>query len=87
MEGVQMLYTKEKVDQTAKAKLEQYLENVVQEALQTDDADRELLLMACYFVGSESLKKGTFMVIQDDLLQKHIIVPGIPFEIFQSWTC
>ena len=84
-----MMYTKAKMaNQIAKKKLEMFLEELYQEAMQIlNDQDRELLLLSAYFVGCESLAKETFMIIEDEELpQKHIIVPGIPYEISQTWA-
>lgn len=83
-----MFYTKEKaVDKVAAVKLEEYLEDLLREAMETQDEEKELLLLSAYFVGYEALQKGTFMVIDcDDLPEKYIIVPGIPFEISENWS-
>ncbi len=83
-----MFYTKAKViDRVAKVKLEQFLEDLYEEAMQLQDTERELLLLGAYFVGCESLTKNTFMVIEDkELPQKYIVVPGIPYEITEAWA-
>lgn len=75
------------VNQIAKKALEEFLENLYEEAMEVQDEERELLLLSAYFVGCEAVAKETFMVIENlDLPKKHIIVPGIPYEISQAWA-
>jgi hypothetical protein len=88
MKGAHMMLTREKVvDKVAKSKLEGFLDNMFEEAMQMQDEDKEILLMSACFVGYESLSKNTFMVIDDEELPlKYIIVPGIPYDLTQSWS-
>jgi len=77
--------TTNELKEVAARALENYLEELFNEAMETYDTNRELLLLSFYFVGCESIKKGTFMIVNNEDLA-YIVVPGIPFDVTKDWS-